>query len=119
MLSYRRRQSQRTIFNVVPSNSTRHTESMKLSELSEETLVGEAGDRDERGDYARSPETSSDGRHATSARGRPAPAEGRRVARDGDYAATECGELEAGDGRFAADTTGIGGGSEGCATLGR
>src|SRR5712692_1961741 len=117
MLSYRRRQSQRTIFNVSPSNSTRHTGSMKLFERPEETLVGEAGDRDQGGYSSRGPEATPAGGHAAAARGRPAPAEGRRAARDGDDAATDCGELETEDGRRAADTSGLGGGGEGRAPL--
>ncbi|SRR6266851_680098 len=113
MLSYRRRQSQRRIFNVSRSNSTRQTGSMKLSERPKETLVDEAGDRDQGGYSSRGPEASPGGCHAAAARGRPAPAEGHRAARDGDDAATDCGELETEDGRLAPDTTRLGGGGKG------
>src|SRR3984893_18887353 len=59
-----------------------------LSDLHEETLVGETGDGDQGGDCARSPEAGPSGRHATSTRGGSAPAAGGGAARDANDSAS-------------------------------
>ena len=88
-----------------------------LSDLHEETLVGKTGNGDQGGDCARSPETSPDGCHAPAARGRPAPAESGRAARDARDSAPERERLEAPHGGDACHPTRLAGGREGRAPL--
>ena len=81
--------------------------------VQEETFVGEAGNDDQRGDCARSPEASPGGCHAPAARGRSAPKEGNGSSSNGHDPAPECGGLEAPHGGCSRHPAGVRGGREG------
>src|ERR1700693_3752446 len=88
-----------------------------LSDLHEETLVGETGNGDQGGDCARSPEAGSGGCHAAAARGGSPPKESDGPPSDGHDPAPKCEWLEAAHGSCSGDPTLVRGRREGRAAF--